>query len=260
MIILNSTLSYSLETSPEPITDLLRKTPKAMKKAAQQTMDAAFEKFPSLEHLPASPADIANLVERRTSIIADQAQHIWYDTHINEHLNTARTGLSTVLAVQTLSLFLEAYNLQTVTMPWRFAFNLPALSPFTSNPTAIRFPDFFVLLTSGYWAPSLFWSFTNLLLPALFGWFFNFTMAAATKTRRGHAAANHYDIDPFVFSVAKMLIVWLVYQPAGVRFWGLISERTVAVVQSSMPFGTWGMLVNACVGASASLYEAVLKR
>jgi len=84
-------------------------------------------------------------------------------------------------------------------------------------------------------------------------------MAATTKTRRGHAA-NHYDIDPFVFSVAKMLIVWLVYQPLGVRFWGLVSEQTVAVVQQAMPAGTWGMLVSGAVGASASLYEAVLKR
>lgn len=97
-----------------------------------------------------------------------------------------------------------------------------------------------------------------MLLPSIAGWFFNFSMAAATKTRRGHAP--QYEIDPFVFSIAKMLIAWLVYTPLGWRFFGVVSEYTVATVQQAMPAGTWGMVVSGAVGAAASLYEAVLRK
>lgn len=150
---------------------------------------------------------------------------------------------------------LEAYYLQRVTLPWKFAFKLPAVAPFTHDKTAVTLPDLFALLSMSYWAPTLLWVFTSLMLPSIVAWFFNFTINKKNRHGKGHG----YEIDPFVFNIVKMLISYSVYHPLGLRF-GVLSPSTVAVVQMSMPGGTYGMMITSAVGAAASLYEAVLRR
>lgn len=57
-----------------------------------------------------------------------------------------------------------------------------------------------------------------------------------------------------------MIVVWLVYNPVGLRFAGLFSDTTVATVQLAMPGGSFGVMAGSAVGAAAALYEAVLRR
>lgn len=241
--------------SPEPaVQSILKKTPRTVQKAAR-TLEESFKNLPDLQ-LPASPSDVANLVERRTSIIADEVSTFWSQTGFTEYLESAREGLSTALSVQMLFSVLEAYYLQRVTLPWRFAFNIPAIRFITSDKYPVSFPDFFVLLTAGYWAPTMLWVFTNLLVPSTAAWFFNFTINKANRHGKGHG----YEIDPFVFNIVKMLVFWLVYNPVGLRFAGLFSDSTVALVQHAMPGGSFGVMTESAVGAAAALYEAVLRR
>ena len=66
--------------------------------------------------------------------------------------------------------------------------------------------------------------------------------------------------DPFVFNLAKGLVVYLIlachFQPLG----GLYRHATISAVNASVPGGWQGVLVGCGLGAATSLYEAVLKR
>jgi len=205
--------------------------------------------------LPTSPSEVADLVEHHATVIADEAQRYWYDLGLTPILENAREDLSTVAGVQLVTMALEAYYLQRVTLPWKFAFRLPAVAPFTHDKTAVTLPDLFALLSMSYWAPTLLWVLTSLALPSIVGWFFNFTINKKNRHGKGHG----YEIDPFVFNIVKMLVSYLVYHPLGLRL-GFLSESTVAAVQISMPGGTTGMVISSAVGAAAALYEAVLRR
>jgi len=198
---------------------------------------------------------VADLVEHHATVIADEAQRYWYDLGLTPMLEGAREDLSTVAGVQLVTMAIEAYYLQCVTLPWKLAFRLPAIAPFTHDKTAVSLPDLFVLLSMSYWAPTLLWAFTSLILPSIIAWFFNFTINKKNRHGKGHG----YEIDPFVFNIVKMLVSYLVYHPQGLRF-GALSTSTVAAVQMSMPGGTSGMMISSAVGASAALYEAVLRR
>jgi hypothetical protein len=221
-------------------------------------LEDSFKNLPDLPHvpLPTSPAEVADLVERRASIIKEDAQEWWYSTGITTYLENTRTEMSTVASVQLFFLLLEAYGLQQVTIPWRYAFSLPAVAPFTADPTRISCPDFFVLLNASYWAPTILWVLTSLLLPSIVAWFINFTINKANR----HAKAHGYEVDPFVFNITRMITAWLIYRPFGLRLFGVFSERTVATVQAAMPGGTPGLMASSAIGAAMSLYEAVLRR
>jgi len=248
---------HSPETSPDPPRSILKKTPRAVQKAAatlEQTFEQSFRNMPDLP-LPTSPSEVADLVEHHATVIADEAQRYWYDLGLTPILENAREDLSTVAGVQLVTMALEAYYLQRVTLPWKFAFRLPAVAPFTHDKTAVTLPDLFALLSMSYWAPTLLWVLTSLALPSIVGWFFNFTINKKNRHGKGHG----YEIDPFVFNIVKMLVSYLVYHPLGLRL-GFLSESTVAAVQISMPGGTTGMVISSAVGAAAALYEAVLRR
>jgi len=215
------------------------------------------ERMPPLP-LPASPAAVTDLVERQTERLAETVNSYWDQWQITPHLHSARTALSTSAAVSLIAVLVEAYGLSRVILPWRYVFSTPApLNLLYKTPLALHLPDFFVLLTGGFWAPIMLWVVTSLLVPLAAGWFFNFTSAkTASQGRRNHQAAR---VDPFAYCVAKVLLVWLVFE-RGFRYGGAFSKATVYIVGGSMPGGHTTALVGAAIGALASLYEAVLRR
>lgn len=226
---------------------------------AEQAIDRITEQLPDVNQymermpLPASPAAVTDLVERQTERLAVTVNSYWDRWQMTPHLHSARTALSTSAAVSLIAVLVEAFGLSRVILLWRYAFSTPAVSAY--GPLALHLPDFFVLLTAGFWAPITLWAMTSLLVPLTFGWFFNFTSAKTVARSRGRAAR----VDPFAYCVAKALLVWLVFE-RGFRYGGAFSKTTVYIVGGSMPGGHTTAFVGAAIGMLASLYEAVLRR
>jgi len=234
--------------------DLQTATPRVVK-SALSTLSSS---FPNL--LPPSPAAVTDLVERQSQHLASTASAYW-SSHIDlsSPLHTLRSALSTPLGLQASLLLLEAYGLQSRTLPWRYAFTLPLpLATTFANTTTttldVKVPDFFALLGPAFWGPTILWTSTSLLLPMLAGWFFNLPLASSSSKARRR---TEYRVDPLAFNVAKALLAWLVYEN-GARLGGLVSRASVETVRESLPGGVWGVLVGTAIGGLGGLYEAVL--
>lgn len=203
--------------------------------------------------MPSSPSAVTDLVERQSTLVTQEVKRYWLSLSVFDNLAQLREALSNVLAVETGFLLLEAWGLQRATLPWRYAFSLPASALTRGDALRLYFPDFFVLLTGAFWGPTTLWVLTSLLLPMAVGWLFNFSLVL------GRGRQGGYDVDPLVFNIAKVLITWLVYAQ-GLRFGGFVGEASVATVQTAVPGGWNGIVTGAVVGAIVSLYEAMLRR
>jgi len=216
------------------------------------------QSLPTIPALPASPAQVTDLVERQTHLLSSTVSTYVARTNVSSSLSTLRTNLSSPLGIQATVLLLEAYGLQSRTLPWRHAFTLPFLPlPKLLGGGSVRAPDFFALLDArAFWGPSLLWVLTSLLLPMVAGWFFNLSAAAG---RGGGGRARAYRVDPLAFNVAKALMAWLVFEK-GATLGGLVSRASVDVVESALPGGYKGVLVSSAIGSLGALYEAALAR
>lgn len=183
-----------------------------------------------------------------------------------------RENASSVAAIQTLILIIEATGLQwntlqtapTVPVPDRF-------STYTQN-QYVFLPDFLALLTSDWWAPATLWSLTNWVLPLVAAYFFNLTLR--TNTQRKSSERQH-PFDPFTFNIIKAILAYTAYryptadaslvsEPGIVQAhdlsWGPFSSYTVGVVRNNVPGGYYGLQIGAVVGILVSLYDAALKK
>jgi hypothetical protein len=186
----------------------------------------------------------------------------WKKSGLTELADYVREMLSSVHGIEIVVALLEAYALQKQTLPWTTTVKIPPIKIFwMDQETVVPLPNLFEILTARFWSTSLLWLLTSVMLPSLFGYFFNLTL-----TGRSHGPATRHSvkkpthkIDPLTFNVVKALVSWLVYSQ-GIRFGGFIANETVDRVNGAVFGGYQGIVIGSAIGATASLYDAILKK
>ena len=164
-----------------------------------------------------------------------------------------RENLSSVTAVQTTLLFVEALALQREILPWDPLFDLPPLAIIGTPKITVCLPEFFILLSAYFWSTTLLWATTNIVLPAGFAYFYN--LSTRTVKRGGYKqSVARYAVDPLTFNVVKALLVYVVYERRNT--FGLFANETRYQVEHAVYGGSTGMLIGSGIGVLAALYEA----
>ncbi|RMX72299.1 hypothetical protein D0869_14759 [Hortaea werneckii] len=226
--------------------------------------------------LPASPADVANFAEYETSQIYAGLSDFYTLTGLPRTLDSLRETCSSLSGIQGFFMLLETFSLHRVVLPWIYSgldLPLPFLPDsltthrggFLPRKIELFYPDLFQLLSSDFWFPTLLWSSTSLLLPALAAYFFNLTLRPVHRRASGSSGGGvavtvaRYTFDPLMFNVVKAIATWMVYS-RGVGMGGRIGEEVVGTVEGAMWGGYQGVLVGCYVCVLASVYEAVLRK
>ncbi|KAL9078231.1 MAG: hypothetical protein Q9157_002849 [Trypethelium eluteriae] len=236
-----------LETTGEsssPTTALATRTPRAVQQIA--------ERVP----LPASPAQMADIIDRQSTAIQARVNALWEKSGLVEGIENLRDGLSSVDAVGTLIALNEGLSLSRTTMPLKHAFDIPASDLLRTPRIAVSLPDLFQLVTPHFWYTSLVWGTSTLALPLLFAYFINFTIKArpTQPSRR-----LQYQVDPLVFHLSKFVVTLTVYWGSS-RFFGIISDEVVKDINEHILGGPSGMLTGALIGVVTAIYEAILRK
>lgn len=194
---------------------------------------------------------------------------LYHDSGITEATQTTREWLSTVHSVVSAIALFELYKLRQEVLPDRYAFTVPAVGFLGTPDYPVHLPDMFALVTAGFWGPALTWAATSVILPSLFGYFFNLGVGAhqhapgGGRGRRSAAAAAtatpEYAVDPLMFSIVKALVTYVVYAQ-GVTFGGLINPDSVSRINSALYSGWRGVLVGTAVSGLTAVYDAVLRK
>ncbi|KAK0708735.1 hypothetical protein B0T21DRAFT_376852 [Apiosordaria backusii] len=254
-------------SSPSPTTSPEAPEQEALSTALVRTPGRALSLASRLPQLPATPADVAASVERSTALVKTRLNTLYSESKIPEATHQTREWLSTVHSVlSTIALF-ELYKLRQELLPDRYAFTIPAINFLGTHDYPVKLPDMFALVTASFWGPALTWFLTSFLLPSLFGYFFNLSVAhsssgpsVATRGRpRKDAGQGEYAVDPLTFSIVKALATYVVYAQ-GVTFGGLIDPVNVGRINGAVYSGWKGVLVGTAVGGVVSFYDAVLRK
>ncbi|KAI0434329.1 hypothetical protein F5Y09DRAFT_267551 [Xylaria sp. FL1042] len=210
--------------------------------------------------LPATPADVANAVDRSTVALRTRVASVYKDSGITEVTHATRETLSTVNSVLLAISAFELYFLRPEILADRYAFTIPAISFLGTSNYPVFVPDMFLLLTASFWSPALLWAFTSSVLPSIVGYFINMTIGAHQgRVTRRSAPVPDAIVDPLTFSVVKALISFVIYGQ-GVTFGGWINEVSIARINSAIYGGYKGILAGAAISGLFSLYDAVLKK
>ncbi|KAI1177180.1 hypothetical protein F4777DRAFT_217984 [Nemania sp. FL0916] len=210
--------------------------------------------------LPATPADVAEAVDRSTVALRTHVASVYKDSGITEATHATRETLSSVNAVLFAVTAFELYFLRPEILADRYAFTIPAISFLGTSDYPVFIPDMFLLLTASFWSPALLWTFTSSVFPSIVGYFVNIAGAANhSPIKRRGAHPSETVVDPLTFSVVKALISFVVYGQ-GVTFGGWISEVSIARINSSVYGGYKGILAGAAISGIYSFYDAVVKK
>ncbi|KAF1968158.1 hypothetical protein BU23DRAFT_602452 [Bimuria novae-zelandiae CBS 107.79] len=257
-------------TTPREAHQVLGKAP-VVRSPVTRVIEAT-PRAPAQVDLPASPAQLAEIADESFQAVKERATELWDRTHIDEWKEWARETASSVSAIQTLILIIEAVTLQWNTLTGtHYITNTPATAVFNSK--EIRFPDLSKLAGSGWWGPATLWSITNWALPLLCSYFFNLTLRSNTRHK---SSRTQYTIDPFTFNIVKAILAYSAYyvyttadaallgQPGAVFAqklgWGPFSEGSVSTVRDNIVGGYYGIQIGSVVGLLVSLYDAALKK
>lgn len=191
--------------------------------------------------LPPSPAVLADRIENQTTTLSSSLSSYISSSPLPSSLHALRATLSSVISIELLALFLEAWGLRAQVLPLRYLTTLPAIPALGTGELPIKIPDLFAVLTVGFWGPVALWALTSVFLPLAGAWLFNLT-----------EGGKRY--DPVSFNVVKALAAWVVYVRGGV------GGQSRWVVEKGVLGGAHGLLVGAGIGLLASLYEAVLRK
>ncbi|KAL1900201.1 hypothetical protein Sste5346_002511 [Sporothrix stenoceras] len=213
--------------------------------------------------LPASPADVAQAVDRSALAVRERVVSIYADSGITEVTQATRESLSTVYAIALLVSAFEWFNLRAEVLPARYAFSIPAIKFLGTSSYPVSLPDVFLLLTTSFWSPVILFFLISIAIPSFIGYFFNLSAASGSHhTGRGRSrpfSNAEYAVDPLTFSVAKAILVYVI-QAQGVDFCGWIDQLAVARINSALYGGWQGVIAGAAVTGLASLYDAVLRK
>lgn len=211
--------------------------------------------------LPATPADVAEAVDRSTIAVRTRVASLYKESGITEATHATRESLSTVASVLVAVSAFELWFLRPEILADRYAFTIPAVSFLGTNDFPVFVPDMFLLLTSSFWSPALLWAFTSAVLPSVAGYFVNLTVGSHPGGRVTRRSAPQADtaIDPLTFSIAKALISYVVYGQ-GITFGGWIDETSIARINTAIYGGYKGVLTGTAITAVLSIYDAVLKK
>ncbi|KAF1823476.1 uncharacterized protein K489DRAFT_379465 [Dissoconium aciculare CBS 342.82] len=257
-----TTASAALQTVTAPLTDIIAPTTTTTTTSDRNTSPSAATRTPAARRRselpgPPSPSVVADVVEQEARRLQAGVDEFYRGTGVAEGIAYLRETCSSVVAVQTTFLLLEAYALQRHLMPWNYAFDLPGVAALGVGPTAVFLPDLFVILTGYYWSATLTWAATSLLVPGVLGYFYNLTLREA---RRGGGAGGvaRYTTDPLSFNIAKALATWLVYVQ-GLGF-GAISPAVAERVDGAIYGGSTAVLIGSGIGILAALYDAAQRK
>ncbi|KAF2678731.1 hypothetical protein K458DRAFT_446204 [Lentithecium fluviatile CBS 122367] len=222
--------------------------------------------------LPASPSQLADIADQSFQVAKTKATEIWDKTRIDEAREWLRENVSSVAAIQTWILVIEAVGLQYQTLETGYTAEIKPFGSF-GHSREVRIPDLSKLLTSDWWAPATLWSLTNWVLPLVVSYFFNLTLRSNTKHK---SSSRQYKADPLTFNIIKALLAYSAYQiptTADAALagqpnvyldrkpgWGPFSEGSVSTVRANVPGGYYGIQIGALVGVLVSLYDAALKK
>ncbi|KAJ5238749.1 hypothetical protein N7468_003368 [Penicillium chermesinum] len=212
-------------------------------------------------HLPPSPAVVTDAIDRQTRRVRRGLDQAWIASGVQEHTDSVRANLSSLKAVFTVIILLEAAFLLRDIIPLAYVTTTPAVPAVHLPSLPIKLPDLFVLLTASFWAPFSLWTLTNLALPLVAAYFFNLSWHAATggQVRRTRSTTSQASFDPLAFSIAKAVLVYKVYVDH-FRFFDVFSYEAIAVVNEAVPGGYSGVLAGTAIGVIGTLYEAILRR
>ncbi|KAI0842543.1 hypothetical protein F5Y06DRAFT_129594 [Hypoxylon sp. FL0890] len=208
--------------------------------------------------LPATPADVAEAVDRSTVAVRTRVVSLYRESGITEATQATRESLSTVASVLFAVSAFELYFLRPEILADRYAFTIPAISFLGTKDFPVFVPDMFLLLTSSFWSPALLWAFTSAILPSIAGYFINLSVNAHHNRRRSFQAQDSV-VDPLTFSIAKALISYVVYGE-GITFGGWIDETSIARINTAIYGGYKGILVGTAITGILSMYDAVLRK
>lgn len=208
--------------------------------------------------LPASPADVARVVDERAGALRERVVSLYEDSGLRDVTYTTRETLSTVTSIIFCINAFELYHLRKEVLPDRYAFTIPGFSPLGTPDYPVEVPDMFTLLSSSFWSPVLLWLMTSIFAPSFFGFYFNLSAAhQSTQRKRGQPVDNF--VDPLIYSLAKAVITYVIYQQ-GVTFGGWINPVSVARINSAVYGGWKGVITGAFITGVASFYDAVLRK
>ncbi|ROT41196.1 hypothetical protein SODALDRAFT_330912 [Sodiomyces alkalinus F11] len=208
--------------------------------------------------LPATPAEVAQVVDRSASAVRTRVTSIYQESGITEGAHAVQETLSTVGSIIfTITLF-ELYSLRPEVLPGRYAFTIPSMPALGTGPMPIYVPDMFLVLSSSFWSPVLTWIATALIIPSVFGYFYNLN-SASHAPRRGRPSRPDYDVDPLTFSIVKGLVSFVVLGQK-VTVAGYPSVHSIDRINSAIYGGWRGIITGAAVSALVSIYDAVLRK
>ncbi|RDA95784.1 hypothetical protein CP533_5173 [Ophiocordyceps camponoti-saundersi (nom. inval.)] len=241
------------ELEPESPTENSRSSSRSdsLVLASAQTPLRNVELASSVMALPATPADIAQAVDRSTTAVRRRFSTLYRDSGIPLASVTARQALSTVNSILLFVSLVELCTIRPEILPSRHAFIVPAMPALGTDDYPVPLPDMFLLLSSSFWSPAATWVLTAFVIPCLAGYVFNLTAAAR--------AAPNVVVDPLVFSIAKALVAEIVYGHRSTLH-GLLDPVSIERLDGAVYGGYRGIIVGALITGLVSMYDAVLRR
>jgi hypothetical protein len=197
---------------------------------------------------------VQRAVSQQTNWIKAQYAKAVKKSGVKKSFPLVRQEFSRVETIQLITLIFEALGIREKTFPLRWTV-VPGNDTIKLRQTAVWFPNFALLLSSNFWAPTVLWALTSFVIPLVFAYFFNLTYQnPRPKTRR---TTPLREFDPLTFSIVKGVLAYLVYSPyvGHFTFWGLFSPETIATVGD----GIWGnyttLFIGSGIGILTSLYD-----
>ncbi|KAJ5992865.1 hypothetical protein N7451_008589 [Penicillium sp. IBT 35674x] len=234
-----------------------RATPRSVR-SVRSVVESASAQFPP------SPAVVTDVIDRQTTKMREGLEHAWTESGFIERSHALRATLSSLKAIETIFVLVEASYVLYELVPLRYLTTTPAVPAAYLPSLSIKVPDLFVLLTGAFWAPFSLWFLTNLGLPLIAAYFFNLSWQAATggsqgPARRTRSVSSLASFDPLSFNIAKALLVYKVYVDH-FDYVDLFSKYAIQKVNFSIPGQYSGMLTGTAIGVIGTLYEAILRR
>jgi hypothetical protein len=194
---------------------------------------------------------VADEIESRANAIVASATNAMKNTKIQQKAIGLRDQLSNAVAVNTITLTLEAVFLLVSVIPRTYEFTVPAIDPLKMNSSTYIIPNVFILFTGLFWKPFLAWLVAALVLPFSNAVLFNLVSnSVAAKDGISHK------VDLLTFAVTRALMAYLVHYK-DFSFWGMLGDDAFATIGDSI--GREFQLIGAGICGIAALWEGILQ-